>query len=205
MAEQVEEQVAAQAVADDDDDEAGTPGYKAPAPKTLDEIVNQDQDDESLVRYKQMLLGGGATHEVPFPDDKRNVIVQKLSILVDDRDDIALDLTKPAEEIINDKICLKEGCEYKVQITFYVQRDIVAGLRYHQVVSRKGIRVHKESMMVGSYGPQKEPHIYKTPVQEAPKGMISRGDYKVKSKFVDDDKTVHHEWEWSLSIKKDFE
>ncbi len=35
-----------------------TPGYKPPAKKTLDEIQNLDQDDESLVRYKQQLLKG---------------------------------------------------------------------------------------------------------------------------------------------------
>ena len=35
-----------------------TPGYKAPAKKTLEEIQKQDEDDESLVRYKQTLLAG---------------------------------------------------------------------------------------------------------------------------------------------------
>ena len=35
-----------------------TPGYKPPAQKTLKEIQDQDQEDESLVRYKQMLLAG---------------------------------------------------------------------------------------------------------------------------------------------------
>lgn len=35
-----------------------TPGYKAPAQKSLKEIQEQDQDDESLVKYKQALLAG---------------------------------------------------------------------------------------------------------------------------------------------------
>ena len=35
-----------------------TPGYKPPAQKSLKEIQDQDQEDESLVRYKQMLLAG---------------------------------------------------------------------------------------------------------------------------------------------------
>lgn len=34
------------------------PGYTPPAPKTLKEIQEQDKDDESLLKYKQMLLGG---------------------------------------------------------------------------------------------------------------------------------------------------
>ena len=36
------------------------PNYKPPAPKALDEMINQDQDDESLVKYKQALLGQGS-------------------------------------------------------------------------------------------------------------------------------------------------
>ena len=63
----------------------------------------------------------------------------------------------------------------------------------------------KQAYMVGSYGPKVEPHTYVTPVDEAPKGMISRGSYKVKSKFVDDDKNVHLAWEWSFDIKKDWQ
>ncbi len=58
--------------------------------------------------------------------------------------------------------------------------------------------------MVGSYGPKAEPQSYITPVDEAPKGMLARGDYKVKSKFLDDDKNIHLQWEWSFEIKKDW-
>ena len=42
----------------DNEEPEETPGYKAPAQKTLDEIKNLDNDDESLVRYKQTLLAG---------------------------------------------------------------------------------------------------------------------------------------------------
>ena len=59
--------------------------------------------------------------------------------------------------------------------------------------------------MVGSYGPKPEPHEYLTPPEEAPKGMIARGRYVTKSKFIDDDKNCYLEWEWSVDIKKDWE
>ena len=42
----------------DNEEPEETPGYKAPAQKTLDEIQKLDAEDESLVRYKQMLLAG---------------------------------------------------------------------------------------------------------------------------------------------------
>ena len=58
-----EEPEAAAAVEDVGDEPEETPGYKPPAQKTLDEIQQLDADDESLVRYKQALLGG--TGEAP--------------------------------------------------------------------------------------------------------------------------------------------
>ena len=44
-----------------DEEPEETPGYKAPAQKTLDEIHKLDADDESLVRYKQALLGSAGS------------------------------------------------------------------------------------------------------------------------------------------------
>ena len=67
------------------------------------------------------------------------------------------------------------------------------------------VSVDKGSWMVGSYGPKPEPHEYLLPVEEAPKGMLARGHYTLKSKFMDDDKIVHLEWEWALAIKKDWD
>lgn len=59
--------------------------------------------------------------------------------------------------------------------------------------------------MVGSYGPRPgEAYEFLTPIDEAPKGMLARGTYNIKSKFTDDDKHDHLSWEWSLTIKKDW-
>ena len=41
----------------DDEEEEITPGYKAPKKVDLQTIQNLDADDESLVKYKQQLLG----------------------------------------------------------------------------------------------------------------------------------------------------
>lgn len=65
--------------------------------------------------------------------------------------------------------------------------------------------VDKTDYMVGSYGPRPDQEYeFVTPFEEAPKGMMARGTYAVKSKFTDDDKHDHLSWEWSLSIKKDW-
>ena len=56
---------------DDHDDHEETPGYKPPAEKALNDIINQDTEDEALQKYKQALLGadlgkGAVPCEIPF-------------------------------------------------------------------------------------------------------------------------------------------
>uniref|UniRef100_A0A670Y7B8 Rho GDP-dissociation inhibitor 1 n=1 Tax=Pseudonaja textilis TaxID=8673 RepID=A0A670Y7B8_PSETE len=64
--------------------------------------------------------------------------------------------------------------------------------------------VDKTDYMVGSYGPRAEEYEFLTPLEEAPKGILARGTYTIKSKFTDDDKTDHLSWEWNLTIKKEW-
>ena len=67
-----------------------TPGYVPPALKSLDEIKNLDQDDESLIKYKKTLL---ADEGASPANDPRRVIVEKMYLVVGGRDDVTLDLT----------------------------------------------------------------------------------------------------------------
>ncbi|XP_072167833.1 rho GDP-dissociation inhibitor 1-like [Diadema setosum] len=187
---------------DDNEDPTQTPGYKPPAQKSVAEIEQLDQDDESLVKYKKQLLGqlDGVTDE-----GGNNVLVKQMIFRTDGREDITIDLTGDVSKLKQKPIVIKEGVEYCIVIKFRVQREIVAGLRYYQETFRKGIKVDKSSFMVGSYGPKTEFQEYTTKKDEAPKGMIARGHYTIKSKFFDDDKNIYLEWEWSFDIKKDWE
>ena len=45
----------------------------------------------------------------------------------------------------NKTFVLKEKCKYKVRIYFYVQREIVSGLKYNQTGYRKGIKGESEA------------------------------------------------------------
>ena len=61
---------------------------------------------------------------------------------------------------------------------------------------------------MGSYPPSKtidDIHEWKSPEDEFPSGMLSRGSYNVKSVFTDDDKNEYLKWEWGFEIKKDWE
>ncbi|XP_022314738.1 rho GDP-dissociation inhibitor 1-like isoform X2 [Crassostrea virginica] len=189
-----------------EDEHEDDPNYKPPAQKSVKEIVEADQEDESLRKYKESLLGGAIKEvKAPFPDDPRNVIVSKLSLVVEGRTDKELDLTGDLSKLKEKVFTIKEGAKYRMKVSFYVQREIVSGLRYEQKTSRKGIQVDKSKFMVGSYGPKETAHEYLTPVDEAPSGMLVRGSYTVESKFTDDDRNSILEWKWKFEIKKDWD
>ena len=71
--------------------------YKAPPEKSIDEMLQSDKDDEALQKYKAALLGdsvAGSGAVVVDESDPRKVIVKKLSLLVEGREDATIDLTQ---------------------------------------------------------------------------------------------------------------
>ncbi|KAF9192342.1 hypothetical protein BGZ51_005735 [Haplosporangium sp. Z 767] len=200
---------------EDDFGPSVTTGYKPGQKKSLNEYQNLDADDEALRRWKESL--GVTSSGVSKLDDPHNVVVLKLILEVADREDVILDLTQSAEELKKQSFTIKEGIEYRLKVLFKVQHEVVSGLKYIHVVKRKGIRgkyppqliFDKTEEMIGSYAAkpdviEKKACIFQFQTEEAPSGMLARGHYDVKSKFVDDDNTVHKEWEWSFDIKKDW-
>lgn len=178
--------------------------YKAPPQKTIDELLNMDQEDESLRKYKEALLGSQADKIIIDANNPKNVIVKKLALMVEGRDDMVLDLSGDLTQLKKQAFTIKEGVQYKIRIEFFVQREIVHGLKYVQKTYRMGVPVDKMTHMVGSYPPKAEIHCYVTPIEEAPSGMLTRGEYTVTSLFTDDDKTEHLAWTWSLKVEKDW-
>ncbi|XP_030000894.1 rho GDP-dissociation inhibitor 1-like isoform X2 [Sphaeramia orbicularis] len=192
------EQIAAIAA---ENDEPESVNYKAPAQKTLAEIQELDKDDESLRKYKEALLGASVTESDPSVP---NVQVTRMSLVCEGAPNpLVLDL-QDLDGIKNQTFVLKEGVEYKIKISFKVNREIVSGLKYVQNTFRKGIKIDKSEYMVGSYGPRPTEYDFLTSTEEAPKGVMARGHYNIKSKFTDDDKHDHLSWEWNLHIKKDW-
>uniref|UniRef100_A0A8C7ILE3 Rho GDP-dissociation inhibitor 1 n=1 Tax=Oncorhynchus kisutch TaxID=8019 RepID=A0A8C7ILE3_ONCKI len=173
-----------------ENDVGETVNYKPPAQKTLQEIQELDQDDESLRKYKEVLLGAGAAS----PARVGETLFYSLIVF----------LTGDLEAFKKQSFILKEGVEYRIKISFKVNKEIVSGLKYVQQTHRKGVRIDKSDYMVGSYGPRPNEYDFLTPLEEAPKGMLARGTYNIKSKFTDDDKHNHLSWEWNLNIKKDW-
>ena len=49
-------------------------------------------------------------------------------------------ISDSVKELKKKTFVLKEGCSYRMRVYFYVQRDIVTGLRFTQRSFRKGIQ-----------------------------------------------------------------
>ncbi|XP_005621817.1 rho GDP-dissociation inhibitor 3 isoform X1 [Canis lupus baileyi] len=182
-------------------DEA-VPEYRAPGRKSLQELQQLDPEDESLAKYKQTLLG-------PLPpvvdESLPNVQVTRLTLMSEQAPGpITMDLTGELAALQGQVFVLKEGVDYKVKITFKVNREIVSGLKCVHHTYRQGLRVDKAVYMVGSYGPRAQEYEFVTPVEEAPRGALVRGAYVVTSFFTDDDRTDHLSWEWGLHICQDW-
>lgn len=196
-----EEQVEVQQEEHPEDEE--TDGkYKAPAKKSVNEILKTDADDESLIRYKEQLLG--AQDKTEFWPGKPDVIIRKMSVQVEGRPDLEINL-EDESQLKDMKFIIKEGAKYRIMLTFNVQREIVSGLKFVNTVTRKSIKVGKDQYMLGSYGPKLECHTWRSPEEDFPSGMLARGSYLSKSVFTDDDKNEILKWEWKFDIKKDWD
>ncbi len=66
----------------------------------------------------------------------RKVIVKSLSLVVEDRDDVVIDLTEELATIKTKSFTIKEGVKFRIKINFVVQREIVHGLKYVQKTYR---------------------------------------------------------------------
>eukprot|EP01094_Clydonella_sp_ATCC50884_P014301 TRINITY_DN246_c0_g2_i1.p1 TRINITY_DN246_c0_g2~~TRINITY_DN246_c0_g2_i1.p1 ORF type:complete len:230 (-),score=76.75 TRINITY_DN246_c0_g2_i1:153-764(-) len=200
-----------------DDESAGDTGYQVAAKIDMKTIQEMDAEDESLQKYKAALLGNVGDACSPA-DDPRLVVIQSLHVIFKDGDTISYENLHTAEAVQAMKestaatpMRFPEGSLYKIKVVFKVQHEIVAGLKYVNKVSRivggKKVKALTQTEMLGSYGPQEAAHEVVFPRlsdqwEQAPSGMIARGSYVALSRFVDDDKQTHLEFEYSFNITK---
>ena len=97
---------------------------------------------------------------------------------------------------------MKEGLTFRTNVRFYVQREIVTGLRYISHVKRMGVRVYEANEVMGSFAPRMEPYEHLLPEEEVPSGFLGRGSYTAKTKLIDDDGNIHCEIDHSFEVIK---
>lgn len=145
---------------DDSDEENVANGYKAPQKMDLNAIVAQDGEDESLTRYKKLLLGAASdTKQVQTqlidPNDSRIVLPVRITMMFENhKPDVTFELTGPANQLreIHSKrtVQIKEAEHYRTKLEYYVQRDIVTGLKLiNKVLKARTITVDKSKYMIG--------------------------------------------------------
>jgi Rho GDP-dissociation inhibitor len=195
-----------------DDENSTSHGYKAPQKMDLSSIVAKDEDDESLTRYKKLLLGNAndvkqTENRLIDPNDSRVVLPIRITLLFENhKPDITFELKEIKDLHSKRSVTIKEGATYRTQLEYYVQRDIVTGLNLmNRVLKARTIPIDKSKYMIGSRAPSAELQTYVSDIEQAPSGMLSRGSFLVKSKLTDDDKNVFAEWEWNLVIAKDWQ
>lgn len=197
--EQVEQQV--QEI--EDDDEEVNPNYKIPEQKSLKEIYEKDKDDESLANYKKQLLGEHKEVIIIDPKNENCAIIEKLQLHIEGEEGCqSMDLTGDLDKLKKTVFTVPEESKYRISILFHVQREIVTGLKYIHTVKRAGLKMDKTSLMMGSYSPNIKQQEFRTPLEEAPAGIFTRGSYSVHSSFSDDDKNKYIAFEWKLEIVK---
>ncbi|KAE8378775.1 immunoglobulin E-set [Aspergillus bertholletiae] len=193
---------------DDDLVASKTEGFKVGEKKSINEYAELDKHDESLNRWKAS-LGLNTGEPIGDPNDPRKCIIKSLALEVEGRSDVVIDVSAPgAVDTLKDKpFTIKEGATFRIKVVFQVHREVLSGLKYLQVVKRKGVRVSKDEEMLGSFAPNttdKPVYEKKFHAEEAPSGFIARGHYNAVSKFLDDDDHSHLQFEWSFDIAKDW-
>lgn len=177
--------------------------------KNVSDIMAIDSQDESLRKYKETLLGSAVHGDLGDTTDPRKLIVVEFRIVYapeEKKSDIIHDLSTSEGilKLATEGVTMKEGSKFKFSISFKVQHEIIAGIKFINKVKTL-IGTEKEELMIGSYPPSSEPHKFEFPkwdYNEAPKGMMLRGKYKVINYFIDSDKVKHLEFEYDFNIVK---
>lgn len=181
-------------------------GYVVSKQVSILDLLNKDSGDATLAKYKASLLGVGAASgsdshpKAKYPNDPRLVILESMRIESEGVPPIVVNLSDLSAK--QKPYVLKEGVSFSLVLCFYVQHDLVSGLRWTNIVQRYGITVDKSSEMLGSYAPSSKLITHRLPEEDAPSGMLARGSFTAKAKLTDDDGREHAAFEYAFDLKK---
>lgn len=84
-----------------------------------------------------------------------NCVIKSLALVTPGRENVVIDLSDPKSlATLKDKpFTIKEGAKFHIKAVFQVNNEVLSGLKYVQVVKRRGIRVSKDQEMLGSFAP----------------------------------------------------
>ncbi len=132
----------------------------------LKEQLEKDNEDESLRRWKEQLLGSAASPETigdEFHSDHPEVKVSRLGIRAKGREELELPLpltTTTTNIPWGHAFSLKEASRYQLKFIFTVRNNIVSGLTCINTVWKAGIMVQEMRSMLGTFALQQEPSVH---------------------------------------------
>ncbi|KAJ4730153.1 Rho GDP-dissociation inhibitor 1-like [Melia azedarach] len=187
---------------DEDDDEERENIIQLGPQYTLKEQIEKDKDDESLRKWKEQLLGSVDFDNIGETLEPE-VRILRLSIVSPGRADIVLDVPEDGKPK-GTWFTLKEGSRYSLKFAFEVSNNIVSGLKYTNTVWKAGLKVDSAKEMLGVFSPQPEPYTHEMPEETTPSGLLARGSYSARTKFVDDDNKCYLEINYTFDIRKEW-
>lgn len=175
-------------------------------PKTVEDFMKRDDEDESVRKWKESLLGDAANADPALthpPDDPRLVIPQEFKVVIHGGATHTYNLQDKAslEDLKKNGYELKEGQVFHYEISFLIHHDLVLGLKL-KTKSKKMLAKNEAIFEIGSYPPTIAPIIKVMEECEVPTGAATRGNYKVENTIEDDMKRTHLKFESKFSIVK---
>jgi len=180
----------------------------APPEVDLKAQFSKEAKDPAMVAYLKSL--GIDPDYVPPKDDPRRVVISSFEIIFENHPHPAVLKFNTQEEMLAAKktpLVIKEGCRYKTRVTFRVQHNVVLGLQIKNSIYTSVGKIADDTEMLGTYPPKNEfqsVDLPKNQWHDAPTGVLARGEYKAKMKFIDDDGKEHLTFEYAIKIAKDF-
>eukprot|EP01106_Pelomyxa_sp_JSP_P001785 TRINITY_DN1272_c0_g1_i3.p2 TRINITY_DN1272_c0_g1~~TRINITY_DN1272_c0_g1_i3.p2 ORF type:complete len:184 (-),score=65.23 TRINITY_DN1272_c0_g1_i3:122-673(-) len=179
----------------------------APPEVNLSQQYEKEKNDPAMIKYLQSL--GIDPSYVPPKNDPRRVVISEFAIIFKEHPPVVLKFATQEDVLraASTPIVIKEGTEFKIKVTFRVQHNVVLGLKILNQVSKLSTTIANDEEMLGTYPPKNDFQALEIPRldwNEAPSGLIARGEYKSHMRFVDDDKKCHLEFTYILKIAKEW-
>lgn len=174
------------------------------AKKDLKDIMAADNDDESLKKYKEQLLGAATAGKVGAGE---RVVIEEFVFDMEDKasktQTLKLGTKEEQASASKTPVDLKEGCKYRFKVKFKVNGEIVPLLTFRNTV-KSSIKNDVSELVLGSFGPGKT-HEFVCPrygYLTAPSGFMFRGKYNAQMEFVDGEKKKYLDVPYVINIHK---
>lgn len=174
------------------------------------ELLNMDAEDDGLKAYMEGLLGYAS--KMGDPSDPRRVIITEMRVIINGQtNDVVYDCAEKGSEqrLVNTPFTLTQKCEFRIQVSFKCQHEIIMGLKLCNFVDKAGgeerTTVKDEEEMLGSFPAGTD--IYKAVLPrtgwDSASGMLGSGSYKGRHRFIDSNGKTHLEYEYAFNINEE--